>query len=420
MRSKRGLKMLTVVCATLAACFAAPGLAAANPNHYGTAGGTVKLRISDWFYGFWTGLGGTFTPAGNAKQLSGDPQTFLMKVTAGSSNQPWAADSSSGVTLVNGANATSVTGLSESDVSFRSLGIFGNWANGENGLCQLDEEFLLLEYDPNPDLGHFPFMFASHGTDQAINDYEDCLITTGFFPVDASVMRNEFSKVFHTADLDIWTYDLIDPPVARGDSSSAVPGQPVTINVLGNDDPPLGDPFTPQITQPPANGTLKVNGDGTITYTPNPGFHGPDTFAYQDDNGTSTSNPATVAITVAQPSADVRMSITGASKAAVGTTFSETVNVANAGPSSATAVVSGLTVPSGVSVVNTGGGRLVGRIVTWNDPTLATGASVSHVVTFRVNPHTNRTVVVGGSAASLKVKDPNYANNVAAVFVRLG
>jgi Bacterial Ig domain/Domain of unknown function DUF11 len=418
----RSLRMLTVVCATLAACFAAPSLAAANPNHYTTAGGTVKLRISDWFYGFWTGLGGTFTPAGNAKQLASDPQTFLMKVTAGSSTQPWAADSSSGVTLNYDGAANSVTGLSETrdGQSLRSLGIFDTWANGENGLCQQSGELLLLEYDPNPDLGHFPFMFASHGTDQAINDYEDCLITTGFFPVADSVMRNEFSKVFHTADLDIWTYDLIDPPVARGDSASTVPGQPVTINVLGNDDPPLGDPFTPQITQQPANGTLKINAGGTITYTPNPGFHGPDTFAYQDDNGTSTSNTATVAITVGQPSADVRISITGASKAAAGSTFSETVNVANAGPSPATAVLSGLTVPSGVSVVNTGGGRLVGGIVTWNDPTLAASASLTHAVTFKVNPHTSRTVLVGGSAASLKVKDPNYANNVAAVAVRLG
>ena len=96
------------------------------------------------------------------------------------------------------------------------------------------------------------------------------------------------------------------------------------------------------------------------------------------------------------------------------------MNVSNAGPSPATNVFSAVTVPTGVSVTSTGGGTLVRGIVYWTDPKIAGGATVSHTVTFKVNQHTNRTVVIGVAAASLQVKDPNYANNVAAIVVALG
>src|SRR5678810_287003 len=42
-------------------------------------------------------------------------------------------------------------------------------------------------------------------------------------------------------------------------------------------DSPLG---TPSVTTPAAHGMTTVNGDGTITYTPNTGYNGPDSFIY--------------------------------------------------------------------------------------------------------------------------------------------
>ena len=48
-----------------------------------------------------------------------------------------------------------------------------------------------------------------------------------------------------------------------------------------------------------SNGTLINNLDGTFDYTPNAGFIGVDSFTYTvDDNGSATSNEATVTITV--------------------------------------------------------------------------------------------------------------------------
>ena len=49
---------------------------------------------------------------------------------------------------------------------------------------------------------------------------------------------------------------------------------------------------------PAANGSVVDTGDGTITYTPNADFNGPDSFTYSVTDGVDTSNTATVTVTV--------------------------------------------------------------------------------------------------------------------------
>ena len=68
--------------------------------------------------------------------------------------------------------------------------------------------------------------------------------------------------------------------------------------VLGNDSDPDADPLTAAVASGPANGTLMLNGDGSFTYTPDPGFVGTDRFTYTASDGEATSNPATVTISV--------------------------------------------------------------------------------------------------------------------------
>ncbi|ETX30615.1 type I secretion protein [Roseivivax isoporae LMG 25204] len=51
------------------------------------------------------------------------------------------------------------------------------------------------------------------------------------------------------------------------------------------------------VTQP-ANGTVVVNDDGTITYTPTGAFTGVDTFTYEIDDGHGGTDTATVSVTV--------------------------------------------------------------------------------------------------------------------------
>jgi hypothetical protein len=97
------------------------------------------------------------------------------------------------------------------------------------------------------------------------------------------------------------------PPIAGNDTASASQNTAVPIAVLANDTDPDGilDPATVTVASGPTNGSTSVNAStGVVTYTPNAGFSGPDSFTYtvRDNNGVA-SNAATVSITVIAPTA---------------------------------------------------------------------------------------------------------------------
>ena len=90
-------------------------------------------------------------------------------------------------------------------------------------------------------------------------------------------------------------------PVAADDSASTAEDTAVTFSVTGNDSDPDGtiDPTSVVITGGPSNGSLVVNTDGTVTYTPNGDYSGADSFTYTvEDNDGLVSNEATVSLTV--------------------------------------------------------------------------------------------------------------------------
>ncbi len=76
----------------------------------------------------------------------------------------------------------------------------------------------------------------------------------------------------------------------------------VTADLIANDIPAPGltiDGTSLSIVTPPVNGVLVNNGDGTVTYTPNPDFAGTDSFQYTvANNNGAVSNIATADITV--------------------------------------------------------------------------------------------------------------------------
>ncbi len=95
-------------------------------------------------------------------------------------------------------------------------------------------------------------------------------------------------------------------PTAVNDIVSTAYNTPTTIAVLSNDSDMGGSLVlsTLTISSPSSNGIAVINGNGTITFTPNPGFSGTSTFQYQIcDNGTpALCATATVTINVAPDS----------------------------------------------------------------------------------------------------------------------
>jgi LPXTG-motif cell wall-anchored protein len=80
-----------------------------------------------------------------------------------------------------------------------------------------------------------------------------------------------------TADFPV---ELIDGPEAFDDADSTPPSTPVVIPVSANDSIVPGTTVTVTVTSPPSNGTVEVNPDGTVTFTPDDDFTGGDSFEY--------------------------------------------------------------------------------------------------------------------------------------------
>jgi VCBS repeat-containing protein len=92
------------------------------------------------------------------------------------------------------------------------------------------------------------------------------------------------------------------PPVAADDAYTTNEGQPLNVNasngVLANDTDANSNPLTAVLVAGAASGTLALQTNGSFEYTPAAGFAGPVTFTYQANDGTASSNTATVTIIV--------------------------------------------------------------------------------------------------------------------------
>jgi VCBS repeat-containing protein len=92
------------------------------------------------------------------------------------------------------------------------------------------------------------------------------------------------------------------PPTAVGDDYETAFETQLTVaapGVLGNDSDAELDPLTATLGDDVDHGTLSLAPDGSFSYTPADDFSGQDSFTYTASDGTTSSTPATVTITVA-------------------------------------------------------------------------------------------------------------------------
>lgn len=106
-------------------------------------------------------------------------------------------------------------------------------------------------------------------------------------------------------------------PTPTPDSATTDEDTAVVIDVLANDTDPDGDVLT-VLSATAANGTVAVNPDGTLTYTPNANFNGPDTISYTVSDGNGGTATSTVAVTV-NPVNDAPVAVDDAASTAFNT-----------------------------------------------------------------------------------------------------
>lgn len=120
--------------------------------------------------------------------------------------------------------------------------------------------------------------------------------------------------------LDTITYTVVDPdgntstsfvqvtvtpvndlPEAQDDYAETPLNTPVVIDVLANDLDLDGDALSIVGTPTSANGTVAVNPDGTITFTPNAGFTGAAVISYEMTDGTANDTAQAVVLVGTAP-----------------------------------------------------------------------------------------------------------------------
>ena len=100
-----------------------------------------------------------------------------------------------------------------------------------------------------------------------------------------------------TATVTITVDPVNDAPAAGDDSATTDQDTEVDIDLLNNDSDVDEDSLSISQLNQPSNGSVVDNGDGTVTYTPDAGFFGVDTFTYTVSDG-SLTDTATVDVTV--------------------------------------------------------------------------------------------------------------------------
>lgn len=149
-----------------------------------------------------------------------------------------------------------------------------------------------LKYD-----GEGNLLWATHYNGPGNNEdfpYDFALRSDALYITGATV----FSEA---SNWDYLTLKLVEPPVAAADSYSLAEDEALDLaspGVLGNDTDPQGDPLSAVLVSGPSHGTLQLRANGSFRYVPDADYTGDDSFSYQASDGSTSSSPLTVTLTI--------------------------------------------------------------------------------------------------------------------------
>lgn len=110
---------------------------------------------------------------------------------------------------------------------------------------------------------------------------------------------DNFQAEINQAQVEVVSKEITNKlPLAQPDEATIEESESITIAVLENDFDPDGDRLWFILESEPKNGSIVVNGNGTVTYIPKTGFYGQDRFEYQLSDGQGGTDQATVTVTV--------------------------------------------------------------------------------------------------------------------------
>ena len=112
------------------------------------------------------------------------------------------------------------------------------------------------------------------------------------------VYRHNYYQEGSTIQRQVFSYPPLanTPPIAANASNTGTEDTPITGTLAATDAD--GNPLTYAVVAAPAHGTVTLSG-ATYTYTPGANYNGTDRFTFTANDGTATSNVATVSLNVA-------------------------------------------------------------------------------------------------------------------------
>jgi hypothetical protein len=232
------------------------------------ADGTVTYTPAPGFYG-------TDTYAYSIEDSEGEVDSAIVALTVLSVNDPPVAADDAAVTDENEFAVIDVTANdsdTDSGIDRTTVTITSPPANGT---VDVDSTTGVVTYTPDSD---------TCGTDAFT--YTVC-------DVDGAISNEAVASVDVLCNA---------PPLARDDFATTDENSSIGINVIANDTDTDGliDPTTIVVARPPRGGSVSVHpASGVVTYTPDPGACGVDSFGYTvaDDDGAS-ADEATVEVDV--------------------------------------------------------------------------------------------------------------------------
>ena len=210
-------------------------------------------------------------------------------------------------------------------------------------------------------------------------------------------MANDALTNSNPARVSITIAPANDAPVALGDAFELREDMPLSVaapGVLANDSDIDSANLQAMVVASPSHGTLTLNVNGALTFTPEKDFYGSDSFTYRVSDGTANSQPVTVALTLT-PVNDPPSFVKGSNQVAatnVGPRVANWATAIKAGPANE----AGQTLSFQVSIDNSGLFAVAPALTANGILTFTPAANAHGIVTVTVVLKDNGGVANGG------------------------